>query len=82
MTGAPPAVPGRLAAGVPGSGSPASPNPPRARQPLCPCGRPGLIRLLLRHRDLPSGAMTGGPGGGNQDAELERLRRPYPQWQI
>jgi hypothetical protein len=26
--------------------------------------------------------MTGGPGGDNEDAELERLRRLYPQWRI
>jgi hypothetical protein len=26
--------------------------------------------------------MTGGHGGDNQDAELERLRRQYPQWRI
>jgi len=26
--------------------------------------------------------MTGGPGGEDQDAELEWLRREYPQWRI
>jgi hypothetical protein len=26
--------------------------------------------------------MTGDPGGEHQDAELERLRREYPQWRI
>lgn len=26
--------------------------------------------------------MTSGYGAGNQDAELERLRRRYPQWRI
>jgi hypothetical protein len=26
--------------------------------------------------------MTGGPGGDNEDAELERLRHRYPQWRI
>ena len=26
--------------------------------------------------------MTGGPGGDDQDAELEWLRREYPQWRI
>jgi hypothetical protein len=26
--------------------------------------------------------MNAGPGGNNQDAELERLRRQYPRWRI
>ncbi len=26
--------------------------------------------------------MTVGPGGDDQDAELERLKRRYPQWRI
>ena len=26
--------------------------------------------------------MTRGPGGDSEDAELERLRRRYPQWRI
>ena len=26
--------------------------------------------------------MTGGPRGDGEDAELERLRRRYPQWRI
>jgi hypothetical protein len=50
--------------------APASPGPSPA--PAAP--RPA--------RRVPPPAVNAGPGGNNQDAELERLRRRYPRWRI
>ena len=43
---------------------------------------PGSSARCPRCRGLPWRAVTGGPGGDDPDAELEWLRREYPQWRI
>ena len=44
--------------------------------------RPGLIGPPPQCRGLPSPAMIAGHRRDDQDGELDRLRRQYPQWRI
>ena len=88
----PPALSGmtgpRRRAGPPGTrraGLPARRHRRARRKGGSCCGHVAIPASSARWpqcRGLPWRAMTGGPSGEDQDAELEWLRREYPRWRI